>query len=375
MTMRLRLGETGSDLVSFGCSPAYEALRSLHVLANVKRHPLHISWALQARTRMSPELKEEAERFAFWYLDRPLVFREIWSPAEISPWDEELEALRDASVAHFAEQLIHGALVSEGRGPRVPLDVFRADPGLQNQALTRIEGRHPASLPALRELIADPAECQRRFAEFLASYWQACIAPDWPRLEAHLLADLTRRGRALSRRGPTRMLEELSPHLNTDHATGEVLISSPGRHADPLDLRLAEHDQLLLLPSHFVWPELTAIAQREPGGRQTILITYALAEMQRQGRAPVPPQDLLKLLRSAGDPTRLQILQLLAQRSRSTREIAGLIGLTEAAISKHLKLLHEAGWVKPERHSYYVYYALVRDSIDQLGQGLEDMLG
>jgi DNA-binding transcriptional ArsR family regulator len=132
------------------------------------------------------------------------------------------------------------------------------------------------------------------------------------------------------------------------------------------------------VPSHFVWPELTAVAQqdrRDGQERPTVLLVYALAEMQREGRAPVPPEYLLKLLRSAGDPTRLQVLQLLARHPRSTRELAGLIGLTEAAISKHLKLLQDAGWVTPERRSYYVYYRLVRASLADLSQALEHMLG
>ena len=49
--------------------------------------------------------------------------------------------------------------------------------------------------------------------------------------------------------------------------------------------------------------------------------------------------------------------------------------LTEAAISKHLKLLQDAGWVTPERRSYYVYYRLVRESLTDLSHGLEQMLG
>jgi DNA-binding transcriptional ArsR family regulator len=65
---------------------------------------------------------------------------------------------------------------------------------------------------------------------------------------------------------------------------------------------------------------------------------------------------------------------LLAQRPRSTRELAGLIGLTEAAISKQLKPLQDAGWVTPQRRSYHVYYQLVRESLGDLSQGLEQML-
>jgi DNA-binding transcriptional ArsR family regulator len=380
MTMRLQLRRAGADLVSFGCSQANEALRSLHVLNDVKHHPLHISWALRTRTRMTPELKDETEKYAFWYLDRPLVFREIWSQADVWSWADELSALREAPIEHFTEQLIHGALMHKTLGRRIPLGIFLQSADLQGQALAQIQARHPASLPVMRELIADPEHCRERFAEFLSSYWQACIAPDWPSMETHLRDDIARRGRAMSRRGLPRMLEELSPHVRVDQRTDDVVIRPPGlpKDADQIDLTLTEHDQILLMPSHFVWPELTAVAQKDlRDGREqlTVLIVYALAEMQQEGQAPIPPGDLLKLLRSAGDTTRLQVLQLLAQRPRSTREIAGLIGLTEAAISKHLKLLQDAGWVKPERQSYYVYYQLVRESLTDLSHGLEQMLG
>lgn len=380
MTMRLRLDQADDDLVAFGCSPAYEALRSLHALTDVAHHPLHISWVLRARTRMHAELKNEAESFAFWCLDGPLVFPEIWSPSDIGSWPDELSALREAPIEAFADQLIHGALTRNGRGRRVPLGAFLRNIDLQGEALARIGARHPASLPVMRELIADPGQCRERFAVFMSSYWQVCLAPDWPSMERHLLADVHRRGRALSRRGPALMLGELSPHIRIEENTGDVVIRPPGRRkdVDPIDLSLAAHDQILLAPSHFVWPELVAVVQKTAQhGRQrlTVLIAYALAEMQQQGQPPAPPEDLLKLLRSAGDATRLQILQLLAGRPRSTREIAGVIGLTEAAISKHLKLLHQAGWIEAERHSYYVYYRLVRDSCDRLTRALEHMLG
>lgn len=380
MTMRLRLSDVGVELVAFGCSPAHEALRSLHVLNDVKHHPLHISWVLQARNRMSPGLKGEADRFAFWYLDRPLVFQEIWPQAGVRSWADELSMLHQAPIEQFAEQLIHAALLRKGLGRRIRLDAFLQSPELQQQALAQIEVRHPASLPVVGELIADAGRCRERFAEFLSTYWQACIGPDWPRLESRLQEDVARRGRAMSRRGLPRMLEELSPQVRVDHSTDEVRIRQPGRRsdADQLDLTMTDRDQLLLVPSHFVWPELTTIAQRElldGQERQTVLLVYALGEMQQHGRAPMPQEDLLNLLRSAGDPTRLQVLQLLAQRPRSTRELAGLIGLTEAAISKHLKLLQSAGWVAPQRQSYYVYYRLVRASLTELAHGLEQLLG
>lgn len=144
------------------------------------------------------------------------------------------------------------------------------------------------------------------------------------------------------------MLAELSPQVQLDPASTDVLIRRPGSRGDAgeIDLALTTGTRSCWCLPTFAWPELIAVMQKDlPNGREqrTILILYALSEMQQAGRAPVPPEELLKLPRSADDPTRLQILQLLARRSRFTREIAGLIGLTEAAISKQLKLLQDAG--------------------------------
>ncbi|MBB4939461.1 hypothetical protein FHR32_003766 [Streptosporangium album] len=90
--------------------------------------------------------------------------------------------------------------------------------------------------------------------------------------------------------GLPRMLEELSPHVRVDQSTGDVVIRPPGLRKDarPIDLTLTEHDQILLVPSHFVWPELIAVAQkdlRDSQERLTVLIFYAL------GRYPDRPRS------------------------------------------------------------------------------------
>ncbi|GCE01043.1 ArsR/SmtB family transcription factor [Embleya hyalina] len=379
MNIRVRLTTTDPGLVAFGCSPGHEALRSLHVLGSVKRHPLHISWTLKARERMDADLRSEADRFAFWCRGRPLGFPQIWRPGEVAAWPDELAALRDAPVGHYAEQLLAGALEENGRASRVRLEEFQATPALRERAMNAVRARHPASLPVLRELIDDPERSRGRFAGFLSAYWDACLAPEWPSMERYLLADIARRSRAGHRHGLASMLDELAPHQRVIHERDELLIASArGRAAAPMEFTLGPEDRLLLTPSHFAWPlvAVTGHHDRRAGReRQSVHITYALDAMQCKAHPPVPPEDLLRLLRAAAHPTRLQILQLLAEYPRSTRELAGLIGLTDAAVSKHLKLLSEAGWAEPERHGYYVYYRLAPGTHDRLTDALDELLG
>jgi len=93
-------------------------------------------------------------------------------------------------------------------------------------------------------------------------------------------------------------------------------------------------------------------------------------ENQEEAAQPMPPEDLLKFFRALGDYTRLQIVKYLAKKPRSTRELASLIGITEGAISKHLKQLDEAGLISSSRESYYVFYHLLKEPFNDFPQGL-----
>ena len=72
-------------------------------------------------------------------------------------------------------------------------------------------------------------------------------------------------------------------------------------------------------------------------------IVYPAPTLSRQRRAQLPPEELLRLLRALADPARLEMLRLIRSRSRSTQELAGLIGITEAGASRSLRLLSQAG--------------------------------
>lgn len=67
---------------------------------------------------------------------------------------------------------------------------------------------------------------------------------------------------------------------------------------------------------------------------------------------------------------RLRALRLIAERPRSTQELAPLVGISEAGLSKQLRALADAGLVSSRRDGYYVLYSLVPERIAPLSDAL-----
>lgn len=65
---------------------------------------------------------------------------------------------------------------------------------------------------------------------------------------------------------------------------------------------------------------------------------------------------LLSMLRAAGDPTRLRLLLLLAKAELTVSEITDIIGQSQPRISRHLKLLCDAGLLERIKEGAWVFY-------------------
>ena len=77
-------------------------------------------------------------------------------------------------------------------------------------------------------------------------------------------------------------------------------------------------------------------------------------------RAVDPQSELCAArLRTLGEPTRLQILQLLQDRPRTPAEMRAALDLPASLLSHHLKVLREAGFVDAQRDGRLLRYRLV----------------
>ena len=60
--------------------------------------------------------------------------------------------------------------------------------------------------------------------------------------------------------------------------------------------------------------------------------------------APLDFESLHAVLRAAGEGTRLRILALLAEAELTVSDLTKILRQSQPRISRHLKLLAEAGW-------------------------------
>ena len=84
----------------------------------------------------------------------------------------------------------------------------------------------------------------------------------------------------------------------------------------------------------------------------------ALSDVRRRllgGRTLEAIADVFKLL---SDPTRVRIVDALTHGERCVCDLAGLVGLSESAVSHQLRLLRAARLVRVRRTGRQAFYAL-----------------
>lgn len=80
---------------------------------------------------------------------------------------------------------------------------------------------------------------------------------------------------------------------------------------------------------------------------------------------------VLLWLRATAEPTRLRLLALCAARDLSVSDLAQVLGQSEPRVSRHLRILTEAGLVERLRQGQWVHYRLSRaTAAGQFAQGL-----
>lgn len=78
------------------------------------------------------------------------------------------------------------------------------------------------------------------------------------------------------------------------------------------------------------------------------------------------------------DPTRLKLVKLL-QRQREpdalcVNALACLLGVTQSAVSQHLRVLRSIGLVRGERRGYHIHYFVNRSTLERCRKLMSEAL-
>lgn len=66
----------------------------------------------------------------------------------------------------------------------------------------------------------------------------------------------------------------------------------------------------------------------------------------------------------------MKILLMLLNRDLCVGALATNLGISEPAVSQHLRILREAGLVRGEKRGYWTHYAVERQAIVQIAEEL-----
>ena len=72
-------------------------------------------------------------------------------------------------------------------------------------------------------------------------------------------------------------------------------------------------------------------------------------------------EDLVKVFKALSDETRLKILLIISKRTICQKGISRHLGISESAVSQHIKVLKESGIVTGIKQGYSVIYVIIDD--------------
>ena len=350
MTITFRVPPDADDRIGFTYSPLLETVLSLHVLAEPKHHPLQHSWVRQMR-RLPLALRREISALSFAFRD--------YFPAFCFPSAQGPQASFTEEIAHL-RKLPH-EWVREEFAVAIVGEPARAAGGMPPDT-----GEATAADPLRRLVAEDPAGLLERFADLLTGYWETAFAEEWERLTPQLAETIAEVGQDAADHGLFAVLRRLAPAIGSDPADRRFWLDRTHDH----DVTLTSHDRLTLVPSTYVWPHVRLNC--DPPWPLTVV--FPNSYLQRAAQVSFAPPELTAVLRAVAEETRLRLLRLLTERPRSTEELAPLLHLSPAALSKHLRVLARAGLVATRRDGYYVLYSANHDRLGAIAPSLHSYI-
>ena len=84
--------------------------------------------------------------------------------------------------------------------------------------------------------------------------------------------------------------------------------------------------------------------------------------------------DPVEMLKALAVETRVKIIDLLkTEGPLGAKKISEMLGVTAAAVSQHLKVLKQAGFVRSERNGYWIPYSIDEQTMNDCREALTEI--
>jgi len=91
--------------------------------------------------------------------------------------------------------------------------------------------------------------------------------------------------------------------------------------------------------------------------------------METTSTSPESVDEEAVVFGTLADPTRLKLVKLLCRQrdpdALCVNALAALLGVTQSAVSQHLRVLRAIGLVKGERRGYHIHYFVNQDVLEK----------
>ena len=359
MTVTLLVQDGDAEAVTFTVSPLAELGAALHVLAEPGHHGGLLAWADRVRAAMGADLLAEHDSLVFLWRSYRANFLLPMKPGRVLDLEQELDEIDDMSVEAFVDEAVQPL---RGGGPQHRVVSVLEDQAARERVRTYARSRGAAVEAAVEDLFADPQGFRFRLRELLEGCWERFFGDEWAQLRPTLVADAQERSDLARTHGVYSMFDALAPGVLPDPDAHRVVIDKV--HHGKIDVA---RDGLQLVPSVFGWPHVLV----RDGPEWPPSLQYPV----RGARRPAARMRTVeKRLEALADPARLRICRSIVREGRSTQELSEIWGMTPPTVSRHLKVLREAGLVTTQRQGHFVLYRLDLDAAARLGPDLLEAL-
>lgn len=203
-------------------------------------------------------------------------------------------------------------------------------------------------------------------SELLLAHWSA-ISPEVAAVAGLLAESIRREGELLERMDPAAYIARFTDRVTVAGDGGALLM----HWGQGMRVAVGDLDRILFVPSAFCPRRLMFY---RAGATQ--LFFYDPMRDVVPAEVEEAPESLVLGFSALADLTRLRLLRLIALESMPAQEMARRLELNESTVSRHLRLMVEAGLVGRERQEgKFVFYVLQAKRIDELSAMMLAYLG